>query len=323
MIIVLFLSCTMKDDIMVKNQASEQISANSLHQWQAEHRDFILMDVLPKDRHAAKHIPGSAQACVFEVSFLDQIKKIVDTTEQTIVVYGADDQTMDAPVAADKLLRAGYKHVYILAGGLAGWAAAGFPVEGESPGAEPQTASLHLEEGTWPADPSSCEIAWAGRNPNSTHHGTVALSGGSITVKDGAVGGAFEINMTSIANVNLAGGPLQKVLEDHLKSDDFFFTDRFPKATFTIQTAVPITDSVPSLPNYEIDGEFELLGVRRPLTFAATVNPHADGGYAVEAHFDIDRTQWGVIYGSTRFFKHLGMHMVFDLISMQLRIIVR
>lgn len=37
-------------------------------------------------------------------------------------------------------------------------------------------------------------------------------------------------------------------------------------------------------------------------------------------HFDIDRTRWGVICGSSRFFKHLGMHLVYDPISIQVRI---
>jgi hypothetical protein len=38
----------------------------------------------------------------------------------------------------------------------------------------------------------------------------------------------------------------------------------------------------------------------------------------IEAHFDIDRTRWKVIYGSARFFEHLGMHLVFDPISIQI-----
>ena len=41
----------------------------------------------------------------------------------------------------------------------------------------------------------------------------------------------------------------------------------------------------------------------------------------LEAHFDIDKTRWNVICGSSRFFEHLGMHKVFDLISLQLNII--
>jgi hypothetical protein len=47
----------------------------------------------------------------------------------------------------------------------------------------------------------------------------------------------------------------------------------------------------------------------------------ADGGFAAEAHFDIDRTRWGVIYGSARFFKRLGMHQVYDTISFEVRLV--
>ncbi|MDX2479661.1 MAG: hypothetical protein QNK24_04915 [Desulfuromusa sp.] len=48
-----------------------------------------------------------------------------------------------------------------------------------------------------------------------------------------------------------------------------------------------------------------------------------DGKVAAEVHFDFDRTRWGVIYGSTKFFKHLGIHLVFDQISLPLRIVTR
>ena len=55
----------------------------------------------------------------------------------------------------------------------------------------------------------------------------------------------------------------------------------------------------------------------------ATVTPTADRRMAAEAHFDFDRVRWGIIYGSRRFFEHLGMHGVFDMISIQLRIVAR
>jgi hypothetical protein len=53
----------------------------------------------------------------------------------------------------------------------------------------------------------------------------------------------------------------------------------------------------------------------------ATITKTSDNSLAAEAHFDIDRTKWGIIYGSARFFEYLGMHLVFDLISFQLRIV--
>lgn len=42
---------------------------------------------------------------------------------------------------------------------------------------------------------------------------------------------------------------------------------------------------------------------------------------ASEAHFNLDRTPWRISYGSARFFENLGMHLVSDLISFQVKIV--
>ena len=109
----------------------------------------------------------------------------------------------------------------------------------------------------------------------------------------------------------------------HFMSDDFFFTDVFPRATFQIKRAEPIKDATLSEPNFKVKGVFGLRGIKRDIEFPATVSPEVEGIVRVEAHFDIDRTRWGVIYGSLRFFEHLGMHLVFDLLSIELRILLR
>lgn len=54
------------------------------------------------------------------------------------------------------------------------------------------------------------------------------------------------------------------------------------------------------------------------LQVPATSTPLPDGKPAAEAHFDIDRTGWNIIYGSNRFFDRLGIQVVFDLIGVQL-----
>ena len=127
--------------------------------------------------------------------------------------------------------------------------------------------------------------------------------------------------MNTIHNINLEGDELQPVLEAHLRSDDFFFTKMFPKATFTIKEAKRIEPGWLTAPNYHVNGELELRGVSADLEFDATVALIDNGSLAMETHFDIDRTCWNVIYGSTRFFEHLGMHKVFDLLSFQIRMI--
>ena len=128
--------------------------------------------------------------------------------------------------------------------------------------------------------------------------------------------------MHSLKNLNLEGNEWQPVLIAHLKSDDFFFAEKFPTALFTIDSAQKIGESL-SAPNFEVEGTLELRGVRNDMKFLATISNLADGAITAEAHFDFDRTQWKIIYGSSRYFEHLGMHLVFDPISIELRIVAR
>lgn len=282
----------------------------------------VLVDTLPGDHFERTHLPGAVNACVYEVTFPDQIKAIARDLDAPVVLYGAGTGSMDAAVAAEKLLRMGYQRIAVFEGGIPAWREAGHPLEGSSPEAADEPDSVFLfADGTYPVDPGASLIQWTGRNANSRHYGTIALSGGSAQVEGGEITGAFEVDMTSIQNINLKGDELEPVLTEHLKSDDFFFTRMFPTAVFIIQSVIPLDDATATAANYEITGNLSLRGISRSIRFPATVNRQADGGFAAEAHFDIDRTRWGVIYGSARFFKHLGMHTVYDVISFEVRLV--
>ena len=76
-----------------------------------------------------------------------------------------------------------------------------------------------------------------------------------------------------------------------------------------------------SAPNVKVTGTLELRGVKRDISFPATVSNQPEGAITAEAHFDFDRTQWHILYGSSRFFEYLGKHLVFDPISVQIRIV--
>jgi hypothetical protein len=51
--------------------------------------------------------------------------------------------------------------------------------------------------------------------------------------------------------------------------------------------------------------------------------PTPDGRLAAEAHFDIDRTQWNVLYGSGKYYEKLGKHLVHDDVTILLKLITR
>jgi polyisoprenoid-binding protein YceI len=180
-----------------------------------------------------------------------------------------------------------------------------------------------LPDGHYSIDPALSEVEWVGRNPNSRHFGTVGIAEGLFNIKERVIAGRIEIDMTTIHNKNLQGDALQPVLENHLRSDDFFFTQLFPKAVFTLKKAERIEPGWLTAVNYHVFGDLKLRGVSADLDFDSTVSLFAENSLVLEAHFDIDRTRWQVIYGSTRFFEHLGMHKVFDVISLQLRLVAQ
>ena len=298
------------------------VTTDDLKAHLTENPETVLVDLLSPEHFAGRHIPGAQNACVFQVSFLDDLAVAAPDKQVPIVVYGASIRCRDAEMALEKLDRAGYENVSFLEGGLEAWRAAGYDLEGEAPDRQddPQT-TVTLPDGHYTVDTAASQVEWAGRNPNTRHIGTVDIAAGVIDIKDGTITGRFEIDMTTIHNINLEGDELQPVLEAHLQSDDFFFTKMFPKAVFTVKEAKRIEPGWVTAPNYHVRGELNLRGVSADLEFDATAASIEDGSFTMEAHFDIDRTRWNVIYGSTRFFEHLGMHKVFDLLSFQIRLI--
>lgn len=299
-----------------------KITAEELYDKISRKTDLILIDTLSKELFERRHLPGAQNACVFQVVFPSEVGAIVPDRDREIVLYGFGRVSHDSVTAAEKLVRLGYSKVFVLTGGLAAWREAGYPLAGNDPDSVDEAGQFRLDDRGYTVDIEKSIIEWTGRNPTTTHYGTLRLLGGDIRVQQGKLNGTFEIDMHSLKNLNLEGSEWQSVLIAHLASDDFFFTEKFPTARFTIESAQKIGESL-SAPNFEMEGALELRGVRNDLKFLATISNLPDGAITAEAHFDFDRTLWKIIYGSNRYFEHLGMHLVFDFISIGLRIVAR
>ena len=302
----------------------EYVTPKKLIQWTQEKKSFILIHPLTNNHFQKVHLPGAQNACVFEVTFLEQIHSITDDKTALIVLYGSSERSMDALTAAEKLQSEGYQQILILKGGIESWRSLGYPLEGEFVDivGDPETRP-HLPDGKYQIDADESLIEWVGRNPNTKHFGTVRISDGQIQIKNTTITGVAEIDMKSIKNMSLEGDELQPVLVSHLKSEDFFLVKLFPTANFIINGGKLDDEPYLSSPNFVVDGTLDLRGVKADLSFPATITNTDDNGLVAEAHFDIDRTRWNVIYGSTRFFEHIGMHLVFDLISFQVKIVAK
>ena len=303
------------------DRGNRTLQPSELREWMQKDKHFILIDVLPKEIYDKRRLPGALNACVYEVTFPDQIAAITQDKDGEIVLYGSSAESRDAAKAAEKLSRLGYKKVYALDGGVDGWLKSGHSLEGENICAPERLAqAVNLVDQIYAVNTDQSVLWWTGHNGNGRHYGTLKLSRGEIRVRNGTIDGAFEIDMASIKNKDLEGDPLQSVLIAHLMSDDFFFVKMFPKASFILVAAKAMESATLSSPNFEVEGTLELRGVKADIPFPATVNRREDGSVSIEAHFDLDRTRWNVLYGSSRFFEHLGMHLVYDLITIELRI---
>ncbi|MGO9146877.1 MAG: rhodanese-like domain-containing protein [Desulfomonilia bacterium] len=303
---------------------SRIVSPQILYDRLKEGEPIVLIDVMVDDHFRDVHLPGAISVCVYEIIFLDNIARLIPGKDSEIVIYGSSDRSLEAATAAEKLVGAGYRDVSVLQGGLKGWKASGYELEGEDIGIVDRVGpALPSENTRYLVDIEQSIIHWFGRNRNTTHHGTLRLYSGEIGIRDGKIEGAFEIDMTSIKDIDLDGDPLQPNLIAHLMSEDFFFVRLFPKTFFTIRSADQIEEVPSSLPNFRVHGIFEMRGLKNDIEFLATASPLQEGFIKIEAHFDIDRTRWGVLYGSSRFFEHLGYHLVYNPISLQVRLVAR
>ena len=113
------------------------------------------------------------------------------------------------------------------------------------------------------------------------------------------------------------------MLHRHLKSEDFFDVERYPTATFELQGASAIAGATAGTPNMEIAGSLTIKETTRSICFPAMIAPQEDGTLKAQAALDLDRTLWNVCYGSGKLYERLGMHLVNDLVSVELFIVAR
>ncbi|PJA45035.1 YceI family protein [Candidatus Uhrbacteria bacterium CG_4_9_14_3_um_filter_50_9] len=170
--------------------------------------------------------------------------------------------------------------------------------------------AIELSDGLFILSSSESEVTWeASKVVGVTHNGTVEVSEGSLTVEDGALtAGSVTIDMTTIVDLDQEG-VMKETLEKHLKSDDFFAVETYPTATFTTTEVVPLEGIAGS--NFRVDGIMTIRGIDQAISFPALIETQ-EMGVSFEAELELDRTLWGVNYGSGSLFDNLGDAVIRD-----------
>jgi polyisoprenoid-binding protein YceI len=149
--------------------------------------------------------------------------------------------------------------------------------------------SASLPAGTWEVDTLHSSIGFAVKHWGvSTFRGTFPSFSGSIETKDGriaSVAGTVEIGSLVVGDPTLDG---------HLRSEDFFAVEAFPRASFR-STALEVAENG----SIDLSGHLTIREVTLPTTLRGSVDGVGVDAYGITRlglSFEgtIDRTAFGV-----------------------------
>ena len=135
--------------------------------------------------------------------------------------------------------------------------------------------------------------------------GTLNVKSGDISIEGGqVVAGNFTIDMTSIKVDPASVTEKDKKpadLEAHLKNPDFFDVEKNPASDFKITSVADLKeipkDAVAGA-NKTVSGNLTLMGKTMNVTFPAKVDV-VDNTAAIQAKFTVNRTDWGIKFGTS------------------------
>lgn len=296
----------------------QQASLEETRTFLQDYPDGRLINVLTRESFAKQRIPGSVGACVFEIAFPEQVKKLVPDKNTPLLLYGAGESE-DSRVAGQKLLHQGYADVRVFSGGLQEWKQQGLPLEGNNPQDELSEAPVHPQFRDYTLLTDQSVIRWVGRNRSHSHNGTLRFREGELHFPEGEKNsgkGFLKLNMDSIDSDDLAGSAMLPVLIAHLKSDDFFDVEHYPSAEMRITELDPLPAGSITCMTHHLCGALHLLRTERAIECDAALRNLPENQLGLFCQLNWDRTLWEVKYGSARFFRFLGMHSVDDIVSL-------
>jgi polyisoprenoid-binding protein YceI len=152
----------------------------------------------------------------------------------------------------------------------------------ESDSAKPANAE------TLVISPENSKVEFVAAKVTRSHNGSFKQFAGAIDLVKNSVEGSrvtIDIQTSSVVTD-------EDALTKHLQTPDFFDVAKFPKATFT-STKIEAANTGGA--THSVTGNFELHGVKKSITFPATITVAPDS-VSVNAEFAINRKDFGIVF---------------------------
>jgi polyisoprenoid-binding protein YceI len=164
---------------------------------------------------------------------------------------------------------------------------------------------------TLAVDTKMSKVNWLAKKVTGQHEGTINLASGSlITVGTNVTGGEFVIDMKSIVCTDITDAEYNKKFIGHITTGDFFEVEKYPTSTFKIT----------KVSGANITGNLTLHGVTKSVTFPAKITM-VGGKTTAVASIPVDRTDFGVKYGSKKFFDSIGDKAIDDVFNLTISLV--
>lgn len=179
-------------------------------------------------------------------------------------------------------------------------------------------AAVAVSAQTLSLDASNSTLGWVGKKVTGQHNGYLKFESGKLELDgENIKGGNFVVDMTSLTVEDIKDEKTNGMLVGHLKSDDFFSVETYPKANLVVEKATKSGET------YTITGKLTIKGATHPITFDAVREKKSDGTQVFTGNVVVDRTLYNVKYGSGKFFASLGDNMIYDEFTLDFKIVLK
>jgi len=180
------------------------------------------------------------------------------------------------------------------------------------------TFNVTVKATEYVVDKATSKVKWEAKKVTGKHNGTITFASGSVSVTGNKIsGGTFVIDMKTIADEDITDDGMKAKLMGHLASDDFFSIEKFPESKMVIKKATLISGG-----DYHFLADLTIKGITQPIEFDAKSSVTGDKLNA-EGVITVNRTLFGIKYGSGSFFQGLGDKVIYDDFTLTFNVIAQ